>query len=317
MYYDHTWVDWRRLERLEVQTLRQSSVFMNRLRFSLNDPEYHGIAGPLYHYTSLEAFLSIVESRSLWATSVHYLNDANESELGLSLLKKTVDALLPEARGVENQFLQYLKSWFMSDFLRSASAYALCFSESRNQLSQWRGYSRHGRGIAIGFDCGYLIELMQKQGWMFHSCRYTRASQQAWVNAILSRLLREASEKPESDDFVGHFYNVMVRNLSELMQIMATIKDEAFIEEKEVRFISPLIEQSDKAIQFRVGNSTLIPYVDFKLALDESKPMKFADLIIGPSHTQDLTLAAVQGLLTQRNIASNAIGFSNIPYREL
>ena len=35
-------------------------------------------AKPLYHYTSLQGLLRIVRSKVLWASEVHYLNDAEE-----------------------------------------------------------------------------------------------------------------------------------------------------------------------------------------------------------------------------------------------
>ena len=35
----------------------------------------------------------------------------------------------------------------------------MCFSESEDQLSQWRGYAQNGKGLAIGFDKRILEEL--------------------------------------------------------------------------------------------------------------------------------------------------------------
>ena len=39
--------------------------------------------------------------------------------------------------------------------------FCVCFSESRDQLSQWRGYAQDGNGMAIGFDKGILEKLNQ------------------------------------------------------------------------------------------------------------------------------------------------------------
>ena len=39
----------------------------------------------LYHYTSLEGLLGIIESKSIWATNVLYLNDASELNYSINL----------------------------------------------------------------------------------------------------------------------------------------------------------------------------------------------------------------------------------------
>jgi len=35
---------------------------------------------PIYHYTSLEAMMRIVETKSIWATNCQYLNDIHETK---------------------------------------------------------------------------------------------------------------------------------------------------------------------------------------------------------------------------------------------
>jgi hypothetical protein len=41
----------------------------------------------LYHYTTQDGLLGIIQSRSLWATNVSYMNDSTEFDLFLGLLK--------------------------------------------------------------------------------------------------------------------------------------------------------------------------------------------------------------------------------------
>jgi hypothetical protein len=137
-----------------------------------NDPEYRPLSGPLHHYTSLDALLSIVETKSLWATNVHYLNDSSESELGLNLMRQVGEEARKTAKGIDAEFLAYFADWLDGRVFESASVYVLCFSEARNQLSQWRGYTEHGRGICLSIDSGLLVRRMQAYGWTFQNCRY-------------------------------------------------------------------------------------------------------------------------------------------------
>lgn len=111
------------------------------------DPEYHPIAGPLYHYTSIDALLGIVSTKSLWATSVHYLNDASESELGISLIRTAAESAAAGTSGVDKEFLAYFLGWLNHSFVTYSSVYVLCFSEAQNQLSQWRGYAPVNGGL--------------------------------------------------------------------------------------------------------------------------------------------------------------------------
>ena len=49
----------------------------------LSDPDV------VYHYTSAATLLKIVESESIWATNLQYLNDITESTHCISALRKT------------------------------------------------------------------------------------------------------------------------------------------------------------------------------------------------------------------------------------
>jgi hypothetical protein len=74
----------------------------------MSDPEYQPMRGPMYHYTSIEAFLSIIENKCLRATNVHYLNDASEGELGISLVQELAAQEQQSSTGIDGQFLKAL-----------------------------------------------------------------------------------------------------------------------------------------------------------------------------------------------------------------
>jgi hypothetical protein len=284
-----------------------------------DDPEYKPVAGPLHHYTSLDGLLCIAKDKVLRATSVHYLNDSSESELGLSLMRTVAKEAKSTATGIDGEFLDYFLSSLNEKLWKSESVYVLCFSEQRDQLSQWRGYTPHGRGVCISIDSGLLVRLMQAYGWNFQNCRYTRTSQLSWAEAILSRLRREAAQAATAGDesHETYFEGAMRKNLSDLLGVAATIKNESFKDEHEVRFISPLISLSDSRVSYRVGRTTLIPYIEFKLA-DADDSVSFAEVWVGPSPTQRLTKLAIEGLVESGKIkAPCQVEESSIPYREL
>ena len=158
----------------------ESEYGHNPKRMYEDDPEYRPLHGPLHHYTSLEALLSIVKTGTLWASNVHYLNDSSESELGLGIMEQVASEARKLADGIDAEFLTFFLEWLENRVFEGASVYVLCFSEARDQLSQWRGYTAHGRGVCISIDSMLLVSRMQALGWTIQNCRYNRKSQLAW-----------------------------------------------------------------------------------------------------------------------------------------
>jgi len=108
---------------------------------------------------------------------------------------------------------------------------------------------------------------------------------------------------------------------SEIFQIAATIKNAHFSHEREVRFISPVIELADSQVKFRPSRTTLIPYVEFKIG-DAGEPMSVPEVMIGPSPSQALTVAATAAIVQQLTNRGKIVGDwqvrpSDIPYREI
>jgi Protein of unknown function (DUF2971) len=299
------------------QTSPESEYTKRPARRHKDDPEYRPISGPLHHYTSLHALLSIVKTKALWATNVHYLNDSSESELGLKLMRQVGAEARKTAEGIDADFLTYFLEWLDGRVFESASVYVLCFSEAHNQLSQWRGYTAHGRGVCLSIDSKLLVTRIQAYGWTFQRCRYNQVSQLAWAEAILSRMRREAADDRATDDKKTRFDTVLQKCLSDLLQVAATIKNEAFVEEREIRFISPMINIGDEQVAFRVGRTALIPYVQFRLVEGEDD-LAIQEIMVGPSPTQHLTQSSITGVATQSRLkAPYIVSASQIPYREL
>jgi hypothetical protein len=296
------------------------SEYANRVpRKYVDDPEYRPLRGPLHHYTSVDALLSILQTQSLWATNIRYLNDSSESELGLSLMREVVEEARSNSSGVDLEILGFLAEWLDSRGFENASVYVLSLSTAHNQLSQWRGYTRYGKGVCLSIDSGLLVRRMQAQGWTFQNCRYKRSSQLTWAEAILSRVRREAATNHVG---VGEHRREIFRTalqdcLCDLLQVAATIKHEAFEDEHEERFISQLIEIDDPRVAFRVGKIARIPYVEFQLA-DDVSPLSFSEIMVGPGQAQDAVRSTILKAFTDRGVKSPPpVTLSKIPYREV
>jgi hypothetical protein len=284
----------------------------------VEDPEYQPLRGPLHHYTSIDALLSIVKTKVLWATNIRYLNDSSESELGLTLMREVITQELKTATGIDLEVLTFLAEWLDARRIENASVYVLSFSTAHNQLSQWRGYTRYGHGVCLSIDSGLLVRRMQDQGWTFQNCRYSRTSQLTWAEAILAGVRREAAvSNSRVDQSKEHSFEAALRRrMSDLLQVAATIKHEAFAQEHEVRFISPMIDITDNRIAYRSGHATRIPYVEFQLAV-QPEDLVLHEVMIGPGAAQERSRLSIAAALKEAGVGSYAVTVSGIPYREL
>ena len=65
-----------------------------------------------------------------------------------------VNEKIKEYLNNDKQALKEWKVWYEEGAENNFGSITLgaCFSESEDQLSQWRGYAQNGKGLAIGFD---------------------------------------------------------------------------------------------------------------------------------------------------------------------
>lgn len=132
----------------------------------------------LYHYCSLEAFLSIIKNSSIWLSDVQKSNDSKEmawfrQQYYEFVFKKYNETDDEETKRIcENIFSIAVKDGFQKcplwlllggdaaqklvDIFGGLRTYAFCLSELSDSLGQWRGYANDGKGVAIGFSRNYL-----------------------------------------------------------------------------------------------------------------------------------------------------------------
>jgi hypothetical protein len=64
----------------------------------------------LYHYTSTDSFLSILDSGEMWASHIRYLNDTSEQRLAWRQLKARLLERLESAVANDREHLETLKA---------------------------------------------------------------------------------------------------------------------------------------------------------------------------------------------------------------
>lgn len=265
----------------------------------------------IYHYTSAEALLSIMQRRVLWATDVRYLNDFQEFIYTLRLASKVVSRLATEDRhSFDAETLTQCERALR--FIQSAKVYAASFSGDGDLLSQWRAYCPPAGGFSIGFPPEAVAHVSR---CFLVPCVYEPKEQERLLKWMLSMWVRRLREPlPPDAQFQGR-QHIMLANLERGFLIFASVfKHPGFREEQEWRLVTYDRRRDIPERQIRTGRSGLVPYVELPLQQPQYA-MWVRRLIVGPNAHQHLAEDAARALLTANRITFDSLRCSKIPYR--
>lgn len=262
----------------------------------------------LWHYTTQRGLLGILETESLWATKIHYLNDSSEFSHALRLTDEILDQRIQRAGA--DQF--HRLNAFRGSIPRTDSVHVCVasFSEDPDVLSQWRAYGGASGGYAIGFASSLLREFAGGQGFFLIKCKYGEREQRASINDLIDRCLSEPDEEPGNPPELplssGQFR-------ARLARLAPALKNASFEEEREWRLVSrpkPVTEMC-----FRQGRSMLVPYTRFLLPPPADSYIQ--TVTVGPCPNVELSVKSTAMLLRNHRIqhAEARVGGSKIPFR--
>jgi hypothetical protein len=270
----------------------------------------------LYHYTSVESFVSIINRSELWASHIRYLNDTSEQRLMLDHARARIQARLDADDDSDHDRLLLFQSLVSSP--PEVDLYVLSFSkDGGDRLTQWRGYGGSA-GVAIGFDS---VELQKRcsaftnansrnrqypMGFaILNPVHYIEPSGDERPNKIIDIFL----DNPDVTVHESRFTNeeAFARRVS---LSSSSLKHKAFYDEREWRIA--IFDLPEGAVRFRTRKSMMIPYIPFELGRGEQEWPLIPRVIVGPSPHQAETIAAIKKMLDDRVVV---VG-SSIPYRD-
>jgi hypothetical protein len=295
----------------------------------------------IYHYTTAQGLLGIISRKKIWATDITFLNDKEEQSW---FFKKALAQILQGSNKKNNSlklFSQEQLDIFCKNIyesilsLRMATyvtsfCYAKDYYEKKNGLlSQWRGYGSDG-GYALIFKEQEVDELLrdEKINYTYNilsrqDVTYLDESVDIDKNKLLKELIaiiRESSKNPANGR------DLKINPVTAYLSLSATIKHNAFHEEKETRIIAvPHTKISTKVdpnirfgktikkpVCFRGSDGLLIPYIELLLEND-SIPLPLVGVIIGPHPDAARRRKSVEILLQEHSIKAE-VSISDIPF---
>ena len=147
----------------------------------------------LHHYTDAAGLKGIVESGTIRATHIAYMNDASEYLHAVGLLLDQIrDAKKVRTDKDQQALLEEMDAPVANTKPEHVAPYfVVCLSEKENSLNQWRAYGRGEGGYSIGFDTKRLAHAIGKHDAILAPALYDRNEQAKLVLSLLDWALSE------------------------------------------------------------------------------------------------------------------------------
>ncbi len=277
----------------------------------------------IYHYTNDTGLRGILESKTLWLTSVFDLNDPSELKHGLTLASDRLSGLIKGGRP-ESTLLASLFADFARTGIGEAGYFYCCsFSSNGDELGQWRAYADNGRGFALAFDAG-SIELDFARESCGTNWAFPLAYDDAKLAEILEKLALSALESVQVPDQGylkmewGKEYLTVIGTILSANAIFAAsfFKHAAYRNESEYRFLSSFgINKRPKNRKYRSRPYSLAEYLEYQWGEKSLDALK--KIVIGPAADRIKAEKFVDDCLRATGFSNGKVEIehSTIPYR--
>lgn len=294
----------------------------------LADEASHIVTEPLYHYTNMAGLKGIVESQTMWLTSIFHLNDPSELAHGLEIALQHLNhcgsrnALSPTAG-----FCRNMRHILTAEFGARFGFFVGSFSRSAEDLAQWRAYADDGRGVCIEiapewFKPKDYSAPKSQDAYIVAPVLYKRDDALGRQHAAIDRAIaaitaaqaaRLLSDPKEQSHFLGE---LGIHLAPPLLWNALTTKHPAYEHEAETRVVLlNRIERLSPITRTRVRGSDIVSYVPIDLPL--SSPGILRRVMVGPA-ARDQAETGVENLLRAHGIApGELVSRSEVPYRSL
>jgi hypothetical protein len=268
------------------------------------------VPSELFHYTSPEGFIGIVDKRILWASDMLSLNDASEMTYPKKLILEAVDRSDIIPGSCKERFKVQVNEYMF----RAGIPYVACFCEHQDLLSQWRGYGASGEGFAIGFNTRWLRSL-EDEGFRLERVIYDPDAQTDLLVQFFKYVTTIIAQDTFSEDEIVDVWQRAGASLSSLAIIF---KHPAFLEEREWRMVSEIEKRTERLPEsFRRSGQRIVPYVKISIPHDPDPTCLAAPAITrvvrGPYFRGTETRGPYLLLVSRGFIVGATIEDSNIP----
>lgn len=274
----------------------------------------------LFHYTTAQGLLGIIDSRSFWSTRAGFLNDALEVRYGRDMAMgyiKKAEELYPETPGLLNM-LDAVKTRVDNLDGLMHEVYVTCFCTKGDLLSQWRGYADTGGGYSLKLRFTPLTqihsfkreEIGASQPLQLRRVIYDADQQHRLMRDLIIGVCERCAEVPsacssDSDD-TSRWFSAGLGVFNAVADLILSFKHTAFEEEGEWRLVrTPTRGEAVPQRRFRAVNGQLVPYIVSPISEAGGFPMRH--VLCGPGLHAERATYAVRQLIQTASVSSHAI----------
>ena len=286
----------------------------------------------LYHYTSAEGLLGVIQSGELWATNVLYLNDASELSDATEVLRKNLESEPIKLRNENARFMQKTIPAHTVDV--PIDHFVVSFCENGDLLSQWRAYGTPGGGYSIGIHTSALLDAAKRDentihgGCTLRRVKYRQNQKEEMIRKrieILRSVLEPLSDQfdPDKDEDYRQLNRLWARVAASFHPALALMKHVAFEEEREWRLVRTLwkkpLQTPKSPLRLRIIRGQLTPFVPVSWVMPNTPASGqvpgVKEVLCGPSMNPDLKEKAVRDLRAAYGYWNIEILQSKVPLR--
>ncbi|WP_176560224.1 DUF2971 domain-containing protein [Brevibacillus dissolubilis] len=265
----------------------------------------------IYHYTSIDGLLGIVQNK-LWLSNSEFLNDSAEliytSDLFSQLFRDTV--LVPD-----KEQISIPPGSSMKDILwhQQLEIFALSLTENSDSITLWNNYANY-EGYNLGFKRAELIECLRnyaiQNGFLlfYGKIIYDLEQQKKLLTRLIERYISNKTDIENISDFLAGVINHV--DLSVQLNLYSLFfKHPSFSPEEEYRIV--LIKSNHSFdVSFRHRLGIIIPYIE--VGIDQ---IPITEINIGPKNNIDIAKLGVERFLSHSGHTNVKIHKSAVPLR--
>jgi hypothetical protein len=278
----------------------------------------------LWHYTSGSALIAIIETGTIFATQLSGLNDTTEIRYGAKLFQEALASLRGKCKedltslGFVDTAIDYFKENTDFPAQNVVPHFVTCFSEVKDDLSQWRAYGGGENGYAIGFKA--------KDLWGYPNTMLARISYDSNLHQELARRAAEKSlefflegiTKFSRSDITQWGREFLEKWDQAIVMVAPLVKDPAFAKEQECRIVKLFGADDLTNLRFVQKASLMsrhLPIQPGPSSATGTYRLPIAEVMVGPCRHREISRTSVDTLLRKTGYGSNLVSISKVPFQ--
>lgn len=280
----------------------------------------------LWHYTTAEGLLGILDSKKIRASHISTMNDVYEYRYSVgSLVQAAEHRLKLDIDDVSRSMLGHLCAELKDLRIdRVPPVFVSCFTSNVDWTNHWGEYGDRGRGYALGFSTPELFQVAALQAVFFQRCVYdnkTVAALMAEIVLTAERIFKGVQAR-NSGVAIGELANDFLQFYTWNLGFVApAFKGPTFAHEAEWRATLQLPEYDYSRMTFVARKSEIRPYIELDLVRDKQKSWPqtpLLEVVIGPARHEvdkEIALISVRAFLDKLGYNATKVSHSRSSYR--